>query len=83
MLRILDKGAVRELIKRSRGRRGVARLRMVMDEIHPETKRTRSDMERLFLAMCTRAGLPRPEVNVTLESAATTSSPTSSGATPA
>lgn len=64
--RVLDKGAVRDLIKRSRGRRGVARLRMVLDEIHPETKRTRSYMERLFLGMCTRAELPRPEVNVTL-----------------
>ncbi|MGC1165763.1 MAG: type IV toxin-antitoxin system AbiEi family antitoxin domain-containing protein [Solirubrobacterales bacterium] len=64
--RILDKGAVRELIKRSRGRRGVARLRMVLDEIHPETRRTRSYMESLFLEMCTRAELPRPEVNVSL-----------------
>jgi very-short-patch-repair endonuclease len=64
--RVLDKGAVRDLIKRSRGRRGVARLRMVLDEIHPETRRTRSYMERLFLGMCTRAELPRPEVNVTL-----------------
>ena len=64
--RVLDKGVVRELIKRSRGRRGVARLRMVLDEIHPETKRTRSYMERLFLGMCARAELPRPEVNVAL-----------------
>lgn len=37
-----------------------------MDEIHPLTKRTRSDMEILFLRMCERAGLPQPEVNVTL-----------------
>jgi hypothetical protein len=66
VLRILDRGAVRRLIKRSRGRRGVARLRMLMDEIHPQTKRTRSDMEILFLQMCGRAGLPQPEVNVTL-----------------
>ena len=65
--RVLDKGAVRALIKRSRGRRGVARLRMVLDEIHPETRRTRSYMERQFLAMCARAELPRPEVNVTLQ----------------
>jgi predicted transcriptional regulator of viral defense system len=64
--RILDKRAARELIKRSGGRRGVARLRMVLDEIHPETRRTRSYMERLFLGMCTRADLPRPEVNVSL-----------------
>jgi very-short-patch-repair endonuclease len=66
VLRILDHVAVRQLIKRSRGRRGVARLRMVMDEIHPLTRRTRSDMEILFLRMCERAGLPLPEVNVTL-----------------
>jgi hypothetical protein len=39
---------------------------MLMDEIHPLTKRTRSDMELLFLRMCERAGLPQPEVNVTL-----------------
>jgi predicted transcriptional regulator of viral defense system len=64
--RILDRGAVRDLIKRSSGRRGVARLRMLLDEIHPETKRTRSYMERLLLEMCARAQLPRPEVNVPL-----------------
>jgi len=37
---------------------------MVMDEIRPETKRTRSEMEREFLRICERSGLPRPEVNV-------------------
>jgi very-short-patch-repair endonuclease len=67
VLRVLDHGAVRSLIKRSRGRRGVARLRMLMDEIHPLTKRTRSEMEILFLRMCERAGLPQPEVNAKLE----------------
>jgi very-short-patch-repair endonuclease len=66
VLRILDHDAMRKLIKRSRGRRGVARLRTVMDEIHPRTKWTRSDMERAFLRMCERARLPEPEVNVTL-----------------
>jgi very-short-patch-repair endonuclease len=66
VLRALDKGAIRDLIKRSRGRRGVARLRMLLDELHPDTRRTRSYMERLFLEMCTRAQLPRPEVNVAL-----------------
>jgi very-short-patch-repair endonuclease len=64
--RVLNKGAVRDLIKRSRGRRGVARLRMLLDELHPETRRTRSYMERLLLQMCARARLPRPEVNVPL-----------------
>jgi very-short-patch-repair endonuclease len=73
--RVLDKGAARRLIKRSRGRRGVARLRMVLDEIHPETRRTRSYMERLFLEMCTRSGLPRPEINVSLRIAGDTFKP--------
>jgi predicted transcriptional regulator of viral defense system len=66
VLRILDHRAVRALIRRCRGRRGIARLRMVMDEIRPETKRTRSEMEREFLRLCERAGLPFPEVNVPL-----------------
>jgi predicted transcriptional regulator of viral defense system len=67
VLRLLDHGATRRLIKRSRGRRGVARLRMILDEIHPLTKRTRSEMERLFLHMCVRSQLPQPEVNVKLD----------------
>jgi very-short-patch-repair endonuclease len=37
-----------------------------MDEIRPETKRTRSEMEREFLRLCERAELPVPEVNVPL-----------------
>jgi very-short-patch-repair endonuclease len=67
VLRSLDHAALRRLIKHSRGRRGVARLRMVLDEIHPLTKRTRSEMERMFLGMCERADLPVPEVNVKLD----------------
>jgi very-short-patch-repair endonuclease len=64
--RILDHPAMRRLIRRNRGRRGVARLRLLLDEIHPETKRTRSELERMFLHICTRAKLPPPEVNVKL-----------------
>jgi very-short-patch-repair endonuclease len=67
VLRLLDHASLRRLIRRSRGRRGVARLRMLLDEIHPDTKRTRSELERLFLRMCARAGLPRPKVNVSLD----------------
>jgi very-short-patch-repair endonuclease len=40
---------------------------MLMDEIHPETKRTRSEMERMLFEVCLRGGLPRPEVNVWLD----------------
>jgi very-short-patch-repair endonuclease len=67
VLRILDHAAMRGLIRRSRGRRGVARLRLLLDELHPETKRTRSELERMFLRMCVAARLPRPEVNVSLD----------------
>jgi very-short-patch-repair endonuclease len=67
VLRLLDHEVVRRLIGRSRGRRGVARLRMLLDDIHPLTQRTRSEMERRFLRMCERARLPQPEVNVELD----------------
>jgi very-short-patch-repair endonuclease len=66
VLQILNHDVLRLLIRHCRGRRGVARLRLLLDEIHPETKRTRSELERMFLRMCDRAGLPPPEVNVSL-----------------
>jgi predicted transcriptional regulator of viral defense system len=66
VLRILDKAKSRALLKRSCRRRGVARLRLVLDTIHPQTKRTRSELERLFLGMCEKGSVPEPEVNVWL-----------------
>jgi len=66
VLQILDKAKLRALLKRSRRRRGVARLRLILDTIHPQTKRTRSELERLFLGMCSRHSVPEPEVNVWL-----------------
>jgi predicted transcriptional regulator of viral defense system len=67
VLRILDPAAMRSVLRRGRGRRGVARLRFIVETLHPQTRRTRSQLERLFLAMCVRADLPHPEVNVWLE----------------
>ncbi|HVX31609.1 MAG TPA: type IV toxin-antitoxin system AbiEi family antitoxin domain-containing protein [Solirubrobacterales bacterium] len=66
VLRILDKPKLRALLKRSRRRRGVARLRLILDTIHPQTARSRSELERLFLDMCARRDVPEPEVNVWL-----------------
>jgi hypothetical protein len=66
VLRLLHRPTMWALLKRCRRRRGVARLRLVLDTVHPQTKKTRSELERLFLAMCARAGLPEPEVNVWL-----------------
>jgi very-short-patch-repair endonuclease len=67
VLRLLDLNATGELIRRSRGRRGVARLRLVIDELHPATRLTRSELERRFLELCRRHGLPVPEVNKRIE----------------
>jgi predicted transcriptional regulator of viral defense system len=66
ILRVLDKPKLRVLLKRSRRRRGVARLRLILDTIHPQTKRTRSELERIFLEMCASRSIPEPEVNVWL-----------------
>jgi hypothetical protein len=67
VLGVLDVEAMRSTLRRGRRRRGVARLRLVIDSLHPQTKRTRGDLERLFLAMCIRAELPQPEVNIWLD----------------
>jgi very-short-patch-repair endonuclease len=66
VMRLVDHKQLRSEIHRGRGRRGVARLRRLIDEIHPETKRSRSELERMFLHLCLQAGLPQPEVNVSL-----------------
>ena len=66
-MRLVNHGQLRSQIRRSRGRRGVARLRLLLDEIHPQSKRSRSELERMFLHICLQAGLPQPEVNVLIE----------------
>jgi very-short-patch-repair endonuclease len=65
-LGLLDLIALDELISRSRGFRGVARLRTAL-EIHRPAAFTRSGLERRFLALVRRAGLPKPSTNVFIE----------------
>ncbi|HMI81696.1 MAG TPA: hypothetical protein VK480_07900 [Solirubrobacterales bacterium] len=67
VMRLVNHTQLRSQIRRGRGRRGVARLRLLLDEIHPQNKRSRSELERRFLHVCLQVGLPQPEVNVTLE----------------
>lgn len=67
VMRLVDHGQLRDQICRGRGRRGVARLRLLADEIHPQNRRSRSELERMFLHMCLQLGLPQPEVNVPLQ----------------
>jgi very-short-patch-repair endonuclease len=51
--------------ERYRGRRGVGRLRKLLDDDDPSAL-TRSEAEERFLALVRAAGLPAPEVNVRL-----------------
>lgn len=49
------------------GRRGSGVLSSVLAFHRPGSTRTKSHMEELFIALCDKHGLPRPEVNVHVE----------------
>jgi hypothetical protein len=65
-LGLLDLAAVDALIKRSKGFRGVARLREALLPHRPRAF-TRSNLERQFLSLTQGAGLPRPSMNLFVE----------------
>ena len=50
-----------------RGRKGCGTLMRVLAEHRPGSTRTRTHLEELFIALCDRYRLPRPEVNVYVE----------------
>lgn len=50
-----------------RGRPGSAALWCALESHEPRLARTRSDLERSFLALCERFGIPLPETNVYVE----------------
>jgi very-short-patch-repair endonuclease len=64
-LEIFDLIAIRELIARSNGRRGAPRLEQAL-ALYDDAP-TRSELERAFLELCKRFGIPRPEVNVPID----------------
>ena len=49
------------------GRTGSTKLKNAMKRHEPKLARTRSPLERLFLPLCERIGIPLPEVNVYIE----------------
>jgi hypothetical protein len=49
------------LVRRARRQAEISGLRL---DVEIATDRTRSDLERDFLSLCRRFGLPAPEVNV-------------------
>jgi hypothetical protein len=61
-LRLLDVAALEATIRAARGRRGVRPLRAALSR-HAPTCEARSELERRFLDLCCRAGLPRPALN--------------------
>ncbi len=65
-LRLLDVNQLEDAVARAPGRHGVRRLRAALAAYDPERIRTRSELERRFLRICRRAGVPRPRVNYVL-----------------
>ncbi|HVW18819.1 MAG TPA: hypothetical protein VHB30_11280, partial [Solirubrobacteraceae bacterium] len=59
--RLVDAVALESVIARGNGHRGSGKLARVLAH---EPKATKSELERVFLALIRRAGLPEPETNV-------------------
>jgi predicted transcriptional regulator of viral defense system len=63
--RLYDHAAIERTLARSaNGRRGAGRLARVIERLHDEPPLTRSEAERLLLALVAAHGLPRPSTNV-------------------
>ena len=63
VLRLTTRRALEDQLARSDGRRGVRALRAAL-RAYAEPAMTRSEAERLLLALIRRAGLPAPRTNV-------------------
>ena len=61
--KVFDLAEVVELLKRSKGRRGVARLRLAIELHDPQEQEARFELEKRLLRLFKRAALPRFEVN--------------------
>jgi predicted transcriptional regulator of viral defense system len=58
-----DLGEMRELLDRSNGHQGAAKVSATLDAYFSERQFTRSGLERRFLALVRDAGLPEPAMN--------------------
>jgi predicted transcriptional regulator of viral defense system len=67
ILQVLDVRALYEVTSQASGRRAAPRLMAALMRYDPRLTLTRYELERLFLAMCDAAGIPRPKVNSWLE----------------
>ncbi|MBV9417201.1 MAG: DUF559 domain-containing protein [Solirubrobacterales bacterium] len=68
ILAVADHGKVLDIAElqviAGNGRPGSPKLRKALERHEPKLAHTRSELERLFLPLCERIGIPLPEVNV-------------------
>jgi very-short-patch-repair endonuclease len=63
----LNHKAIAELLDRSRRRKGSKAIRSLIAAVDPQTRRSRSDLEVEFLALCKKHGVEPPVVNGRVE----------------
>ncbi|MGH2992623.1 MAG: type IV toxin-antitoxin system AbiEi family antitoxin domain-containing protein [Solirubrobacterales bacterium] len=66
-LRVLDVGAVEELLARSNGRHSVSALRALLGYDPAPTAEAKSELETRFMDLIRENGLPLPQLNVLVE----------------
>jgi predicted transcriptional regulator of viral defense system len=64
VLRVLDAREIKDVLARAGGHSGAGIVRAILADHSRATTLTRSELEEAFLAICERAGVPRPQVNV-------------------
>lgn len=62
-LRLFDRRAIDELLARAQGERGTKRMREMLENLDPSGVPTRTEIERLMLALCRTYSLTPPVVN--------------------
>jgi hypothetical protein len=67
VLRLFDGRALEDVLSSAVGRRGAPVLRAILSDQARDPTLTRSELEERFLAVCARAGVPRPRVNAWIE----------------
>lgn len=60
---LVNIGQLRAKVASARGRKGIGNLRKLLEQWHPQSVLTRSELENRFLAFLKDHGFPTPEVN--------------------
>jgi hypothetical protein len=66
-LEVFDLREMEDLLERTKGHRGQAKVRAALELCHGKPVFTRSDLERRFLELVREAGLPEPSMNLFVE----------------